>query len=161
MVVSAGVRSSRDKVSVMEEFHAGDKNAVQQPTTNTKNKILAGPALPANNRPTNKLPLTAWMINALVIKRRLSVMSASTPAGSEKRNMGKNTAVCTKAAKNDDPVSCNIVHAAAMICMALPTKYKAPPVNRPRKAGTRSVCQIEVLARAGGGVAFKDTVDIY
>jgi hypothetical protein len=80
-------------------------------------------------------------------------MSANTPAGSENRNMGKNTAVCTKAARNEEPVSCNIVQAAAMICMAFPTKYKAPPVNKPRNAGMRSVCQIEVLAGTLPGVS--------
>lgn len=88
-------------------------------------------------------------------------MSANTPAGNEKRNIGKNTAVCTRAAKNDDPVNCNIVQAAAIICMALPTKYRAPPVNRPRKAGTRRVCQMEVLARVSEEFAFGGTVATY
>jgi hypothetical protein len=49
-------------------------------------------------------------------------MSASTPAGSDSRNIGRNTAVCTSAARNDEPVSSTIIQAAAMVCMALPTK---------------------------------------
>ena len=50
------------------------------------------------------------------------MVSASTPAGSESRNIGRKTAVCTSAARNAEPVSSTISHAAAIICIALPTK---------------------------------------
>jgi hypothetical protein len=50
------------------------------------------------------------------------VVSASTPAGSASRNIGRNTAVCTSAARKDEPVSSTISQAAAMACIALPTK---------------------------------------
>jgi hypothetical protein len=69
------------------------------------------------------------------MSRRRSVVSASTPAGSASRNIGRNTAVCTSAARNDEPVSSTISQAAAMACMALPTKYTVPPDSSARKAG--------------------------
>lgn len=36
--------------------------------------------------------------------------------------MGKNTAVCTSAARKEEPVSSIISHDALMDCMLLPTK---------------------------------------
>ncbi len=51
-----------------------------------------------------------------------SVVSAITPAGSASRNIGRNTAVCTSAARNDEPLSSTISQAVAMACIALPTK---------------------------------------
>jgi hypothetical protein len=50
------------------------------------------------------------------------VVSASTPAGSASRNIGRKTAVCTSAARNEEPVSSTMSHDAAMTCMALPVK---------------------------------------
>ena len=68
------------------------------------------------------LPLATCTESENRISRRRSVMSASTPAGSENRNIGRNTAVCTSAARKDEPVSSTIIQAAAMVCIALPTK---------------------------------------
>ena len=62
-------------------------------------------------------------------------MSASTPAGSESRNIGRNTAVCTSAARKDEPVSSTIIQAAAMVCIALAMKYSEPLRHSARKGG--------------------------
>jgi hypothetical protein len=58
--------------------------------------------------------------------------------------MGRNTAVCTSAARNDEPVSSTMSQAAAMVCMPAPMKKIAPQTHRPRKAGWRSGLQMEV-----------------
>jgi len=77
------------------------------------------------------------------------VVSASTPAGKASRNMGRNTAVCTSAARNDEPVSSTINQAAAMVCMPAPMKKMPPQIHKPRKAGWRSGLQMEVAAVMG------------
>ena len=68
------------------------------------------------------LTAPAWAASAPSIRRLRSVVSAITPAGSESRNIGRKTAVCTRAARNDEPVSSTISQAVAMACMALPMK---------------------------------------
>lgn len=72
------------------------------------------------------------------------MVSASTPAGNASRNMGRNTAVCTSAAKKEEPVSSTMSQAAAMVCMPLPMKNTAPQIQSPRKAGWRSGLQMDV-----------------
>ena len=120
--VMACGNSSRGTESLIEEFQAGDRKAVQLPDTKIIKSTVPGPARCTSNNTASRVPTLAWMASASRINRRRSVISASTPAGSEKRNIGRNTAVCTSAARNDDPLSCTIIQAAAMVCMALPTK---------------------------------------
>ena len=114
--------SSRGIESLMVEFQAGDIMAVQLPATKTRKSRVAGPATPPSSSAASTPPATACSVSATVISLARSVMSASTPAGSDSKNMGMNTAVCTKAARNDDPVSSTIIHAADIDCMALPMK---------------------------------------
>ena len=74
--------------------------------------------------------------------------SAYGTAGKASKNMGRNTAVCTSAARNDEPVSSTINQAAAMDCMPLPMKKMPPHRHRPLNAGWRRGAQIEVEAAA-------------
>jgi len=57
-----------------------------------------------------------------MIKRRRSVVSSSTPAGNASTNICRNTAVCTNAARKDEPVSSTISQAEAIACIALAMK---------------------------------------
>ena len=120
--VMACGNSSRGMLSAMAEFQAGDNSAVHDPATKVKNSSVPGPAQPASSNPASKLTVMACTTKAVTIKRRRSAVSASTPAGSDNTNIGKNTAVCTSAARKDEPVISTINHAAAMACMALPMK---------------------------------------
>ena len=114
--------SSRGTESATVEFQAGDSIAVQAPATKTKNSSAAGPPMPTNSSADSSVPVTACTAKAATISRRRSAMSASTPAGSDSRNIGRKTAVCTSAERKDEPVSSTIIQAAAMVCMALATK---------------------------------------
>jgi hypothetical protein len=115
--------SGRGTTSTMAEFHDGDSSAVQQPARKVSTSSVAAPAQPAStSSASSATTVTACTPSAIRMSRRRSVMSASTPAGSASRNIGRKTAVCTSAARNDEPVSSTISQAAAMACMALPTK---------------------------------------
>ena len=116
---------------------------------------VAGPAQPAINSTASTSTTAACTSSAPTIKRRRSVVSASTPAGSDNTNIGMNTAVCTKAARNDEPVSSTISHDAAMVCIALARKYTRLASHRLRNPRWRSVTQIDGWAgrlASGGGV---------
>ena len=143
IAVMACAHSSRGTGSTTDEFHAGVSTAVQQPDTNTNNSTDAGPAHPVSTKPASRRQAAVWASSDAVIRRRRSVVSASTPAGSASKNMGKNTAVCTKAARKDEPVASTMNQAAAMVCMPLPIKNAPPHSHRPRKACWRSGLQIE------------------
>ncbi len=138
--------SLRGTESATVEFQAGESMAVHAPDTKMKNSSVAGPPMPANSKAANSAPVAACSASAPRIRRRRSVMSASTPAGSDSRNIGRNTAVCTSAARNEEPVSCSISQAAAMVCMALATKYSEPLRHNARKPAWRSALQVEVGA---------------
>jgi hypothetical protein len=77
--------------------------------------------LPASSSTASSDTTTACTASDRTMRRRRSVMSASTPAGSDSTNIGRNTAVCTSAARNDEPDSSTISHDAAITCIALPT----------------------------------------
>ena len=114
--------SARGTASATVEFHAGDINAVQLPDTKIRNNTPPGPVILASDSQASRMPDTACTVSANWISLRRSVMSASTPAGRENRNIGRKTAVCTSAARNDEPLSSTIIHDAAMVCIALPMK---------------------------------------
>ena len=114
--------SARGIESPTAEFQAGDNTAVQLPATKTSSSRVAGPATPASTSAASSAAITACTPRAIRIRRRRSVVSASTPAGNANRNIGRNTAVCTSAARKDEPVSSTIIQAAAMVCIALPMK---------------------------------------
>lgn len=122
MAMMACGMSSRGTASATVVFHAGDSSAVEQPAANVKSSSTAGPAQPASASRASRAVTTAWTPREPRIRRRRSVVSASTPAGSASRNMGRNTAVCTSAARKDEPVSSTTSQEAAMTCMALPVK---------------------------------------
>ncbi|MNV69244.1 hypothetical protein D3C71_1621480 [compost metagenome] len=142
--VMAWGHSSRGTGSMTDEFHAGVSTAVQQPHTNTRNSTDAGPPQPPSTSSVSSAQAPTCAISAPDISLRRSVVSASTPAGRASKNMGKNTAVCTSAARNDEPVNSTMSHAAAMVCMPLPTKKMPPQIHRPRKAGWRRGLHKEV-----------------
>jgi hypothetical protein len=120
-VMACGM-SSRGTVSATLVFQAGDSSAVQQPAAKVKSSKVAGPAQPPNASNERMTTTATWTASACRISRRRSVVSASTPAGSASRNIGRNTAVCTSAARKEEPVSSTMSHEAAMTCMALPVK---------------------------------------
>jgi hypothetical protein len=66
--------------------------------------------------------VTARLRRQRASSKRGGRSSAITPAGSASRNIGRKTAVCTSAARNDEPVTSTISHAAAIACIALPMK---------------------------------------
>ena len=103
-------------------FQAGDSRAVQQPAANVNSSSVAGPAQPISARSASSNITPTCTARERRINLRRSVVSASTPAGSASRNIGRNTAVCTSAARKEEPVSSTISHDAAMTCMALPVK---------------------------------------
>ena len=135
IAVMACGRSSRGTASMTVEFHDGENSAVQQPAANVKNRSVAGPASPNSTSSDSSTTVAACTASAERIRRRRSVVSASTPEGSDSRNIGRNTAVCTSAARNEEPVISTISHEAAIDCIALPTKYTPLLVHRPRNAG--------------------------
>ena len=135
--VMAWGHSSRGTGSITDEFHAGVSTAVQQPHTNTRNSTDAGPPQPPSTSRASKAQAPVCVSRALEISRRRSVVSASTPDGKASRNIGMNTAVCTSAARKDEPDSSTINHEAAMVCMPLPIKNTPPQSHSPRKAGWR------------------------
>ena len=114
--------SARGTESLTVEFQAGDNNAVQLPLTKIRKSKVPGPPILNNISTVSNAPNTACTANATRISRRRSMMSAHTPAGNESKNIGRNTAVCTSAAKNEEPEICTIIQLAAMVCMALPMK---------------------------------------
>ena len=122
MAVMACGSSSRGTTSTMPEFQLGDSMAVQQPARKVSTSSVAAPATPSRNSSAISATSSACTVSAVRIMRRRSVVSASTPAGSANRNMGRNTAVCTSAARKDEPVTSTISQAAAMACIALPMK---------------------------------------
>ena len=149
MTVMACGHSSRGTGSITDEFQAGVSTAVQQPQTNTRKSTDAGPPQPPSTRMASKAHATTCASKAPEIRRRRSVVSASTPAGSASRNIGRNTAVCTSAARNDEPLSSTMSQAAAMVCMPLPMKKTPPQSQSPRKAGWRRGLQMEWEADIG------------
>ena len=50
-------------------------------------------------------------------------------------NIGRNTAVCTSAARKAEPLSSTISQAATMACMPLPMKKAAPHSHSPPERG--------------------------
>ena len=152
--VMAWGHSSRGTGSITEEFHAGVSTAVQHPHTNTRNSTDAGPPQPPSTSRVSSALAATCAISAPEIRRRRSVVSASTPAGSASRNIGMNTAVCTSAARKDEPVSSTMSQAAAMVCMPLPTKKMPPQTHSPRNAGWRRGLQSEVDGGIGGPAQF-------
>ena len=114
--------SSRGRISPTIEFQAGDITAVQQPNNSVKNNTVAVPATPPSNAPDNIATPTACTTSVLNSKRRRSVVSANTPEGKASTNIGKNTAVCTKATTKEEACSSTIIQAAAMAIMALAVK---------------------------------------
>ncbi len=143
MAVMACGHSSRGTGSTTDEFQAGVSIAVQQPVTNTRNSTDAGPPRPLNTSKASSVHAVICASSAVEIRRLRSVVSANTPAGSASRNMGKKTAVCTSAARKDEPVSSIMSQAAAIDCMPLPMKNIPPQTHRPRKAGWRRGLQME------------------
>ena len=135
--------SSRGIASLMVEFQAGDSSAVQQPATKISTSSVVGPAQPASSSAASSTPVAACVTRASWIRRRRSVMSAHTPAGKASRNIGRKTAVCTSAARKAEPVSSTIIQAAAMVCIALPTKYRPPASHKLRNTSCRNVAQME------------------
>ena len=133
----------------MVEFQAGDITAVQHPATKIRNSTLPGPAQPARPRTVSSAVATACAPSAPSISRLRSVVSLSTPAGKTSRNIGRKTAVCTSAARKDEPVSSTIIHAAAVDCMKLAMKYSVPPPSNVRKARWRSGARMERERRMG------------
>ena len=115
-------RSSRGTASATAEFQDGDISALQQPQTKTSQSSSAGPTQPARASAASRAAAAALTTMVRTMSRPRSVMSPSTPAGSASRNIGRNTAVCTSAARKDEPVSSTISHAAAVVCIAEPMK---------------------------------------
>jgi len=142
--VMACGHSSRGTGSITEEFHAGVSMAVQHPPTNTSSSTVAGPPQPSSTSSVSRAKAAVWAISAPEMRRRRSLVSANTPAGRASKNMGRNTAVCTSAARKEEPVSSTISQAAAMACMPLPTKNTPPHSQSPRKAGWRRGLHKEV-----------------
>jgi hypothetical protein len=138
---------SRGRISPTAEFQAGDSSAVQQPVTKVSSRMVAGPAQPTRSSRASSSSATVCTASAARMSRRRSVVSASTPAGRESTNMGRNTAVCTSAASREEPCS-TMIQAAAMACMALAMKYSALVTHSRRKVGWRRVSQME-----GGGAS--------
>jgi hypothetical protein len=122
MAVMACGRSSRGTVSTTVEFQAGENSAVQQPAMKVRNSSVPGPATPVISSTASSTTVAACTASADRIRRRRSVVSARTPEGSDSRNIGRKTAVCTSAARNDEPVISTISHEAAIACIALPMK---------------------------------------
>ena len=120
-VMACGM-SSRGTVSATLVFQAGDSSAVQQPAAKVKSSSVRRPGPAGQQQHGEQRDDAACVSSAARIRRRRSVVSASTPAGSDSRNIGRNTAVCTSAARNDEPVSSTISHDAAITCIALPMK---------------------------------------
>ena len=141
--------SSRGTGSTTDEFQAGVNTAVQQPHTNTRNSTNAGPPQPPSANKASSAHAATCASSAPEIRRRRSLVSASTPAGSASRNMGRKTAVCTSAARKDEPVSSIMSQAADMDCMPLPMKKTPPQSQSPRKAGWRRGLQIEWVIGIG------------
>src|SRR5262249_3580017 len=79
---------------------AGASNADRLPIRNRKSSSVAGLANPAETSAANKAEMTAIEISRTRIKRRLSKMSASAPAGRANRNMGRVFATWTRETMN-------------------------------------------------------------
>jgi len=148
MAVMACGHSSRGTGSITDEFQAGVSTARQQPQTRISNNTEWGPPQPPSTSKASRAEAAPRASSEPEIRRWRSVVSASTPAGKASKNMGRNTAVCTRAARKDEPVSSIISQAAAIDCMPLPMKKIPPHRHRPLNAGWRKGAQIEVEAAA-------------
>ena len=115
-------RSSRGTASATAEFQDGDIKALQQPQTKTRVSSTAGPTQPPITSPVSSAAAAAFTIIVRKIRRARSVMSPKTPAGKASRNIGRKTAVCTRAARKEEPVSSTISQDAAVVCIAEPMK---------------------------------------
>jgi hypothetical protein len=144
--------SLRSTVSLTAEFHEGDCSAVHTPSRKVKNSSVPGPTQPASARPVSTAAAAAYTPWMRSISARRLVVSASTPAGSDSKNIGRKEAVCTSAARNDEAVSSIISHEAAMFCMALPTKNRPPAVHSPRNGRCSSGRQMEGAGAVAAGV---------
>src|SRR3954463_8915142 len=148
--VTAAGRSSRGTISGMLACHAGPLRAAPRPRRKVKARRIPGVvALAAVNaqRPKAARVIQVWVTRS---RRRRSSTSATAPAGSESRNMGRLVAAWTSATRVGDGLRVVIIHDAPTFWNQVPTFEATLAIHSQRKIVCRSGLQVE--RGSGGGM---------
>src|SRR3954454_3120990 len=146
--VTAAGRSSRGTMSGTLACQAGPLRAAPRPRRKVKERRSPGVvALAAVNaqRPKAARVIQVWVTRS---SRRRSSTSATAPAGSESRNIGRLVAAWTSATRMGDGLSVVIIHDAPTFWNHVPTFEATLAIHSQRKIVCRSGLQVE---RGSGG----------
>jgi hypothetical protein len=154
--------SSRSISSGIAACHAGAFNAAPTPSAKVKPSRVHAVSSPA----TERYPRTAATKNMAscvqTSTRRRSTTSASAPAGNASRKNGRLAAVCMSDTRSGDDESPVITHAAAVVCIHVPTFETSDAIQKPRKSGFRSGrhADVEVTRARYRACAGRQAVDV-
>jgi len=121
LAATAAGRSSRGTSDGTIDCQGGAVIALAAPITNINTSSVIGVTTSNVTSAANIADATAVAISTTIRKRRLSTMSASAPAGSANRNIGKLVATCTSDTINGCVVRFVISHAAPALYIQVPT----------------------------------------
>src|SRR6185437_1727556 len=97
LAATAVARSSLSTSCGTIDCQAGASKAVSMLLTNINSNNVLAVTRSAETKPANITETRVTSASKVRIKRRLSMMSASAPAGSANRNIGRLAAACTRA----------------------------------------------------------------
>src|SRR4051812_26679028 len=158
--VTAAGRSSRGTMSGTLACQAGPLRAAPRPRRKVKARRSPGVvALAAVNaqRPKAARVIQVWVTRS---SRRRSSTSATAPAGSESRNIGRLVAAWTSATRMGDGLSVVIIHDAPTFWNQVPTFEATLAIHSQRKIVCRSGLQVERGLGGGRGAALWEILEI-
>src|SRR4051794_39226782 len=149
--VTAAGRSSRGTMSGTLACQAGPLRAAPRPRRKVKARrspgVVAWAAVNAH-RPKAARVIQVWVTRS---RRRRSSTSATAPAGSESRNIGRLVAACTSATRAGDGLSVVIIHDAPTFWNQVPMFDATLAIHSQRKIVCRNGLQVE--RGSGVGIA--------
>src|SRR5947209_12131509 len=148
--VTAAGRSSRGTISGMLACQAGPFKAAPSPRRKVKPRSTQGVVAPAAVNAQSPKAATVIQICVTSSSRRRSSTSATAPAGSDNRNIGRLVAAWTRATSVGEGVSVVISHDAPTFWNQVPTLEATLAIHSQRNTAWRSGLQVE---RAGTGIS--------
>src|SRR5436305_4345293 len=148
--VTAAGRSSRGTISGMLACQAGPFKAAPSPSRKVKPRRIQGVVAPAAvnaQRPKAATVIQIWVTRR---SRRLSSTSATAPAGSDSRNIGRLVAACTRATSAGEGVSVVIIHDAPTFWNQVTTLDATLAIHSQRNTVWRRGLQVD---RTGAGIS--------
>src|ERR1041385_2884162 len=122
-------------ISGIDACHAGQLTAPPMLRKKDKRSSTPGVTPPVNARTPRRAAATSIQICVKMRILRRSRMSASAPAGSEKRNMGRVTAVSRSPTSAGEGVSVVISHPSPPSCIQVPMLETIEAIQSARKSG--------------------------